>query len=74
MKRSTSLPHSFSLSRYKPFWPELELETWDEVVKRTAVTTQHLIEQCYGKGDLIIYSHRSTLQSVMAHIVPHWEG
>jgi len=56
------------------FWPELELETWDEVVKRTALTTQHLIEQCYGKGDLIIYSHRSTLQSVMAHIVPDWEG
>eukprot|EP01126_Amoeba_proteus_P056989 TRINITY_DN7224_c0_g1_i9.p1 TRINITY_DN7224_c0_g1~~TRINITY_DN7224_c0_g1_i9.p1 ORF type:complete len:596 (+),score=106.66 TRINITY_DN7224_c0_g1_i9:61-1848(+) len=60
--------------KYKPFWPELSLETWEEAANRTSGTTQDLIERCYGKGDLIIFSHRSTLQGVMAHIVPYWEG
>eukprot|EP01126_Amoeba_proteus_P006839 TRINITY_DN1240_c0_g1_i1.p1 TRINITY_DN1240_c0_g1~~TRINITY_DN1240_c0_g1_i1.p1 ORF type:complete len:438 (-),score=110.37 TRINITY_DN1240_c0_g1_i1:105-1307(-) len=60
--------------KYKPFWPELQLETWEEAASRTSQTTQELIQRCYGKGDLIIFSHRSTLQGVMAHIVPHWEG
>jgi len=61
-------------SEYKSFWPHLSLESWGEVFERTGKTLVHLLRQCYGNGDLIIFSHRSTLQSVFAHLCPHYVG
>jgi len=58
---------------YKPYWPKLELETWDQVFERTKNTVNNLIEQCRGKGDLVIISHRSTLQTVMAALCPSFK-
>jgi len=50
---------------YKPFWPQLKLESWSEMRQRVAVTASHLIKQCQEMGgDLIICSHRSTLTAV----------
>eukprot|EP01087_Luapelamoeba_hula_P016468 TRINITY_DN5066_c0_g1_i1.p2 TRINITY_DN5066_c0_g1~~TRINITY_DN5066_c0_g1_i1.p2 ORF type:complete len:745 (-),score=157.75 TRINITY_DN5066_c0_g1_i1:3061-5295(-) len=47
---------------YKPFWPELKLETWDAMRLRVAYTVCNLIKKCTEMGgDLIIVSHRSTL-------------
>jgi len=47
---------------YKPFWPKLSLESWDQMRLRVAQTTCHLINRCIELGgDLIICSHRSTL-------------
>jgi len=60
-------------TKYQPFWPNLKLETWEEVIARTKETTLHLLDECYGWGDLIIVSHRSTLQSVFAAIAPDYE-
>jgi len=61
-------------SKYKSVWPCLHLESWDDVFDRTGKTLVHLLRQCYGKGDLIILSHRSTLQSVFAHLCPQYRG
>eukprot|EP00013_Stygamoeba_regulata_P021670 CAMPEP_0177649698 /NCGR_PEP_ID=MMETSP0447-20121125/11533_1 /TAXON_ID=0 /ORGANISM="Stygamoeba regulata, Strain BSH-02190019" /LENGTH=543 /DNA_ID=CAMNT_0019152489 /DNA_START=114 /DNA_END=1745 /DNA_ORIENTATION=- len=60
-------------TEYEPFWPELRLETWDEMFERVSRTVEHLVKQCRGKGDLILVSHRSTLQNVLAGLAPNFD-
>jgi len=59
-------------TEYQPFWPKLELETWESMHIRSRKTFDHLWQLCKGKGDLIICSHRSTIQSLIAEVVPSW--
>jgi broad specificity phosphatase PhoE len=62
--------------QYVPAWKDgLRLESWDDVYGRTATSLRVLAERCNGKGDLVVISHRSTLQTMMRAIMgPHWEG
>jgi broad specificity phosphatase PhoE len=61
-------------TEYVPYWKTLTLETWEKVFDRTKETVDHLLKECEGKGDLVIVSHRSTLQTVFACIVPNFTG
>jgi broad specificity phosphatase PhoE len=61
-------------TKYQPYCPYLSLETWPELIDRTEQTLRHLIRECYGKGDLLIFSHRSTLQSLISYLVPDFKG
>ncbi|KAL6070672.1 Phosphoglycerate mutase [Balamuthia mandrillaris] len=56
-------------TEYEPFWPTLELEAWEDVFMRTKRTLEHLLQLCEGKGDLVIVSHRSTLQTIVAALL-----
>lgn len=59
---------------YEPVHSEMELETWPDVYTRTRKTVMGLVERCRGKGDLVICSHRSTLQTVFSALVPDFKG
>lgn len=58
---------------YKPKWGSIKLESWPDVFIRSGKAVKDLIEDCRGKGDLVIVSHRSTLQTVFAALLPEWE-
>ena len=59
---------------YKPYWPTITLETWPDVFRRSAVAVEGLLGDCRkGKGDLVIISHRSTLQTVFKALLPDFE-
>jgi len=59
---------------YKPHWPEVELESWNDVFYRSQVAVDGLVKECReGKGDLVIISHRSTLQTVFKALLPDFE-
>jgi len=60
--------------RYDPFWPTIKLESWPDVFKRSAIAAHGLVSDCRaGKGDLVILSHRSTLQTVFKALLPDFE-
>lgn len=59
---------------YRPYWGKVELESWPDVFKRSALAVNGLVEECrVAHGDLVIISHRSTLQTVFKALLPDFE-
>lgn len=82
-KSRTKVPSFFSRDvsispwidlEYQAKWPEIKLEAWTDVFKRSTHAVNKLIEDCRAaKGDLVVLSHRSTLQTVFAALLPDFE-
>jgi broad specificity phosphatase PhoE len=59
---------------YQPYWPAVNLESWPDVFTRSEVAVNGLVEECrQARGDLVIVSHRSTLQTVFKALLPDFE-